>query len=197
MNKTASYLKIALESAVQAGDSIMKVYGKKSFKKQLKADRSPVTEADHVAHKVISDILEQSSIPVLSEEGKELPWSERRHWDEFWLVDPLDGTKEFIKRTGEFTVNIALIRGKRPVLGVLYAPFLDIMYFSEVETGAFRMGSFRQLFLKNPAMEEVLQCSERLPVMCRKDGNCRVVASRSHINSETKSFIKGFLNLIL
>ncbi|PJA72972.1 MAG: 3'(2'),5'-bisphosphate nucleotidase CysQ, partial [Nitrospirae bacterium CG_4_9_14_3_um_filter_53_35] len=106
--------------AVQAGDSILNIYAK-TFDVEFKEDQSPLTEADRVSHRIISEELLRlyPDIPVLSEEGKDIPFVERKTWDRFWLVDPLDGTKEFIKRNGEFTVNIALIENNRPAAGVI------------------------------------------------------------------------------
>ena len=129
---------IALDAGMKAGQAIMKVYSSDNFNSRLKADNSPVTEADYKAHHVISKVLEKSGLPVLSEEGREIPWTERKQWESFWLVDPLDVTKEFIKRNGEFTVNIALVSNKRPVMGIIYAPNDDVMYAGATSLGAWR-----------------------------------------------------------
>ena len=106
----------ALEAAVEAGQAIMKIYEKEDFGVELKSDASPLTLADRAAHQVILKHLKTSGIPVLSEEGKHLPFEQRKQWHELWIVDPVDGTKEFIKRNGEFTVNIALVRDGKAVL---------------------------------------------------------------------------------
>ena len=115
--------------AQKAGNAIMEVYAK-DFSVQYKDDKSPLTEADQKANDIIIDGLNSLSIqlPILSEEGKMIPYEERKDWEYFWMVDPLDGTKEFIKKNGEFTVNIALIHNDTPVLGVVYAPALNEMY---------------------------------------------------------------------
>jgi len=125
--------------ALEAGKKILEIYNdEKSFKVvDFKADDSPLTLADKASHFVIDRLLKESfpNIPILSEEGKSIPFSERSKWDEFWCVDPLDGTKEFIKRNGEFTVNIALIKGKYPVAGIIYSPVLKTLYYGNIEEG--------------------------------------------------------------
>lgn len=125
-------VKPVIDIARKAGEAIMQVYARDDFGMRLKSDDSPLTEADLAAHHVIVDGLKALSpdIPILSEESADIAWSERQTWDKYWLVDPLDGTKEFIKRNGEFTVNIALIENHEPVMGVVYAPVLDVTYYA-------------------------------------------------------------------
>ena len=145
-----------------AGNAIMQVY-KQDFKVEYKQDSSPLTLADKKANDIIEDGLNQLSVnlPILSEEGKEIPYEDRKHWEYFWLVDPLDGTKEFVKKNDEFTVNIALIHKNTPVLGVVYAPALDICYWAKQGKGAFKDG-------------------QRLPIKTVKQRNTyKIVASRS------------------
>jgi 3'(2'), 5'-bisphosphate nucleotidase len=122
-----------IEIAKDAGDKILEVYNKKSFDYQLKIDNSPLTEVDIAAHNLIQQRLEEitPTIPILSEESSTISWQERKQWDYYWLVDPLDGTKEFIKKNGEFTVNIALIYQHEPVLGVVHAPVLNETWVGE------------------------------------------------------------------
>lgn len=163
-----------IEIAKKAGDVIMDVY-KKDFEVEFKADESPLTEADKQAHNVIVAGLEalDLDIPVLSEEGKDIPYSERKNWEYFWLVDPVDGTKEFVKKNDEFTVNIALIHKDKPVLGVVYAPALNEMYWAKAGEGAFKDG-------------------KKLPLYTAEDRkNYIIVASRSHMSEETQQFIDG------
>jgi len=159
--------------ARQAGDTIMDIY-KKDFAVEYKGDNSPLTEADTAANKVICEALIElyPSIPILSEENKVIPYAERKEWGYFWLIDPIDGTKEFIKKNGEFTVNIALIHKDTPVLSVVYAPALDDMYKAKKGGGAFKNG--RKLPL------EVNRSPEK---------SLRVVASKSHLSDETQEFI--------
>ena len=118
--------------AKEAGDAINQIYSQ-DFEVEYKQDNSPLTIADKKANGIIENGLNQLSVnlPILSEEGKDIPYEERKHWEYFWLVDPLDGTKEFVKKNGEFTVNIALIHKDTPVLGVVYAPALDICYWEK------------------------------------------------------------------
>lgn len=164
--------------AHQAGHAIMEVYAK-DFDVEFKEDQSPLTEADKAAHLIIEQGLRElddknsTNIPVLSEEGKGIAYSEREDWEFFWLVDPVDGTKEFVKKNGEFTVNIALIHKDTPVLGVVYAPALNETYWAKQGEGAFKDG--KALPLKTAAQRETFN----------------VVASRSHMSDETKAFIEA------
>ncbi|PHR50801.1 3'(2'),5'-bisphosphate nucleotidase CysQ [Cycloclasticus sp.] len=162
--------------AKKAGDAIMDIY-QKDFEVEFKADQSPLTEADTAAHKIIEQGLKEldqkndMAIPLMSEEGKNIPYQDRKDWDYFWMVDPVDGTKEFIKKNGEFTVNIALINQGMPVLGVVYAPALGQMYWAKQGEGAFKDG--QALPLKRAEQRD----------------SYKVVASRSHLSDETKKFI--------
>jgi 3'(2'), 5'-bisphosphate nucleotidase len=133
-------LDAALELAVEAGRRILAVY-ESDFAVTHKQDKSPLTQADLAAHKLIAAELARLApeLPVLSEEGADIPYATRRGWDRYWLVDPLDGTREFVKRNGEFTVNIALVEGHRPVLGVVHAPALGQTYGAARGAGAFRV----------------------------------------------------------
>ena len=158
--------------AKEAGDAIMQIY-KQDFEVEYKQDNSPLTLADKKANDIIENGLNQLSvnIPILSEEGNDIPYENRKHWEYFWLVDPLDGTKEFVKKNGEFTVNIALIHKDTPVLGVVYAPALDICYWAKQDEGAFKDG-------------------KKLPLKISDQRNTyKVVASRSHMSDETQAFI--------
>jgi 3'(2'), 5'-bisphosphate nucleotidase len=160
--------------AKEAGDAIMQVY-KQDFEVEYKQDSSPLTLADKKANDIIEDGLNQLSVnfPILSEEGKEIPYKDRKYWEYFWLVDPLDGTKEFVKKNGEFTVNIALIHKDIPVLGVVYAPALDVCYWAKQDEGAFKDG-------------------QKLPLKTADQRNTyKIVASRSHMSDETQVFIDG------
>src|SRR3990167_2756522 len=124
-------LETAITAAVEAGAEIMKIYAD-SFEVALKDDNSPLTIADENANAVINAHLLKTNIPIISEENKQTAYVTRKTWDTFWMVDPLDGTKEFIKRNGEFTVNIALIKNNKPVLGVIYVPVTKTMYYAIV-----------------------------------------------------------------
>jgi len=158
--------------AKEAGNAIMQVY-KQDFEVEYKQDSSPLTLADKKANDIIEGGLNQLSVnfPILSEEGKEIPYEDRKHWEYFWLVDPLDGTKEFVKKNGEFTVNIALIHKDTPVLGVVYAPALGVCYWAKQDEGAFKDG-------------------QKLPLKTVDQRNTyKIVASRSHMSDETQAFI--------
>jgi 3'(2'), 5'-bisphosphate nucleotidase len=180
---------IAIRAAVEAGDAILKVYHSDDFRVTEKEDRSPLTQADRAAHKVIVAHLEKTGIPVLSEEGRDIPFEERSAWDRFWLVDPLDGTKEFIKRNGEFTVNIALIAAGQPVFGVVYAPVLENLYVGIPGVGAWLLDRPKA----DTALENVKTSGTILPDTGTVDQSAspyRVVASRSHLNTETAQYLE-------
>ncbi len=199
-------LLIALRAAKDAGRAVLDVY-KQDFDVWYKEDRSPLTAADQLSHKIIVDHLNDPSIktfPVLSEEGKEIPFEQRCAWKYFWLVDPLDGTKEFIKRNGEFTVNIALIHQKRPVLGVIYAPVKKCFYFASVDIGAYRLryndadecldegvaGSD-----EDEVLDAILKRSDKLPhkdlQLDTSDSQLIIVGSRSHPSKEFEDFVES------
>ncbi|MEQ9423488.1 MAG: 3'(2'),5'-bisphosphate nucleotidase CysQ [Cyclobacteriaceae bacterium] len=172
-------LETAKKAALEAGAKILEIYGTDDFNIELKGDDSPLTIADQKAHEIICQHLESTRIPILSEEGKGIPFEQRKDWKEFWLVDPLDGTKEFIKRNGEFTVNIALIKNGQPVMGVVYAPVLDWLYWGSEE------GAFKQ------ANNEIIEIqSENVDL---KTPGLKVVASRSHLNQETEEFLASLV----
>lgn len=178
-------LQLAIRAAEEASRDILEVYHSGDFQTEQKDDRSPLTLADKKAHRRIIDVLQPSGLPVLSEEGKDIPYQERRHWEYFWLVDPLDGTKEFIKRNGEFTVNIALIQKDVPVLGVVAVPATGELFFASDGRGAWMRTHSREV----PLMK-------RSPVDLNRPG-LRVVASRSHMNEETRSFIERLSDPVL
>lgn len=157
-----------LELCRQAGSEILKVYHQAHAVEVIhKADSSPVTEADFASHRVLCAGLEKllDSVPVLSEEGEPVPYEQRRQWQRYWLIDPLDGTKEFVNRNGEFTVNVALVENSVPVLGVVYVPVLSIAYLGLKGAGAWKLDS-----------------AGLHPIRTRKLGDApfAVVASRRH-----------------
>jgi 3'(2'), 5'-bisphosphate nucleotidase len=190
-------LKIAISAALEAATEILKIYHSDDFEVQLKSDDSPLTKADLVSHQVIESYLKPTNIPILSEEGKDISYDERKDWAQLWIVDPIDGTKEFIKRNGEFTINIALIENQRPILGVVYAPVLNELYFSTNKNGAFKVSVDLTDFDVNNLLDSAL----KLPLN-REDKTYTIVASRSHLSDETVDFIeeikkeKGDVHLI-
>lgn len=184
----------AMKAALAAGEAIMEVYRKPVIKQELKRDFTPVTEADRTAHRLITESLLPLGFPVLSEEGSKVKYEERREWQAFWLVDPLDGTKEFIRKNGEFTVNIALIRGKKAVIGVLYVPFSDLMYFADKEMGAFLIEEFSKKWEGISNLKDLLDMAQSLPLE-GEERAYRVVSSRSHINWPTRRYIRSLRKL--
>jgi len=182
------YLLIALEAAINAGSEIMKIYESDNFEIEVKEDASPLTKADKTAHQIITKYLSKTGLPILSEEGKHIPFEDRNSWGKFWMVDPIDGTKEFIKRNGEFTINIALIYQQKPILGVVYAPALHELYYAQNTLGAFKINTTLNIDLNN-----ILSDSIKLPVS--KNNNIyTIVASRSHLSKETTDFIEQLKN---
>jgi 3'(2'), 5'-bisphosphate nucleotidase len=193
--ETGRLLSLALRAAFAAGDEIMDVYAG-DFGVEHKDDRSPLTEADRRSHARILEILAPARIPVLSEEGRTIPFDERLGWPELWIVDPLDGTKEFVKRNGEFTVNIALIRDGRPVLGVVYAPSADVLYLGAADWGGFKLAADRAILRAvaaeaGNALERFVRLAVRLPFEPADTRPFTVVASRSHRSPETDAFIQA------
>jgi 3'(2'), 5'-bisphosphate nucleotidase len=168
-----------MEAARNAGAKILEIYGR-DFEVEYKGDNSPLTEADKAANEAIMAFLERAypEIPVISEENRAVPYRERSDWGRFWLVDPLDGTKEFIKKNGEFTVNIALVEGSRPILGVVYRPVDDILYLGVENSGAWRISG-----------DGLPQPIEGGSHYLEKE-QVRVVASRSHLSPEVEAFVK-------
>lgn len=180
-------LKTLLDISLDAGREILNVYNQ-DFSVETKVDDSPLTNADKRSHQTIIDGLRKAyvEIPVLSEEGREIPYAERKDWTMFFLVDPLDGTKEFIKKNSEFTVNIALIENGYPVMGVIYAPVLDVFYFGH-SLGAFKLEGASCANLADD--EALIEQSVQLTVV-KPSNVVRVVVSRSHMSEETEVFIE-------
>jgi 3'(2'), 5'-bisphosphate nucleotidase len=175
-------LKIAISAAKKASDEILKVYYSDDFNVEEKSDHSPLTRADRFAHKAIVEILNNSAIPVLSEEGKSISYEKRKNWKQFWLVDPLDGTKEFIKRNGEFTVNIALIREGLPVLGVILVPVSGELYFASEELGSYKIAIQAE---DDPL--QTISTDDLLPLI--STDKFTAVVSRSHMSKETEDYL--------
>ena len=188
MENTKDLLCLAVEAAVEAGRHIMAVYDapESQWEVERKADDSPLTRADREAHTAIAARLAGTGLPLLSEEGRHQPYDERRPWGRLWVVDPLDGTKEFLKRNGEFTVNIALVDEGRPVAGVVYVPATATLYFGAEGLGAYRLADYRDE--TTPAWAELTDAARRLP-LAEGRTDYVVVVSRSHLSAETEAFI--------
>lgn len=167
-----------LRLAREAGDAILKIYNT-DFNVERKHDNSPLTEADLASHRTIVNALARLTpeIPVLSEESVKIPFETRRSWNRYWLIDPLDGTREFVKRNGEFTVNIALIEGDRPAAGVVYAPVLDRLYYGTVDDGAW--------------LKEGEQAAKPIRAVSRRRLPIKVAGSRSHAGDSLKHFLNN------
>lgn len=182
------YLDSAIRAALLAGEEILKIYNDESsdFEVEMKADNSPLTIADKKSNEVICNELSSTCLPILSEEIKNSPYSERKDWQSMWIIDPLDGTKEFIKRNGEFTVNIALAKEGVPILGVIYIPVKRVLYFGAKSEGAYKIENFT---IENySGIGPLIKNSMKMPC-CNEERTYRVVASRSHLSPETEEFI--------
>ena len=179
--KLSQNLKLAIDACIQAGKKIIEIYNSDNFNLEYKLDDSPLTSADTASNKIIENILEASNIPILSEDGNILDFNNRKNLNQLWIVDPLDGTKEFIKKNNEFTVNIALIENSKPVIGVIYAPALNVLYFSERKLGAYKIfiTAFDK-FDKSKALS--------LPLV-ENFNEYKVLTSRSHLDENTLDYI--------
>lgn len=178
-----------LTIAFEAGQKILDIYHAETFEVDLKSDASPVTIADKTAHYYIYEQLaaKYPDIPIISEEGEIPDFTTRQQWPYTWLVDPLDGTKEFIKKNGEFTVNIGLIENGSPIAGVIYIPAQETMYFASKEIGSYKLTDCTRIL--GQATEQLLEAAQKLPLPKQHDG-IHVVVSRSHFSSETESYLK-------
>ena len=186
-------LDLAINTSVYAGREIMRIYNDPSqdFGIEMKADNSPLTLADKASHDCIVRHLEPTGIPILSEEGAQIPYEVRKDWKRLWIVDPLDGTKEFINRNGEFTVNIALVEDGNPILGIIFAPALGTVWGGIVNFGARRVEGINLDHLDVPVTQRKEPLTfYSLPQQSLLDHiGVKVVASRSHMNQETEEYI--------
>ena len=182
MSKYSKELEIAVSAALEAGDEIMDVYNNtEDINYEKKSDDSPLTIADKRSHNKIVSYLEETGINVISEESKSIEYNERRNWEEYWLVDPLDGTKEFIKKNGEFTVNIALIKNNKPHLGIVYCPTQKTLYYNDHEKNVYKKVG-----------EDITNLNKRNSVNESTEG-LRVVVSRSHMSEETLEYVSKLI----
>lgn len=176
----------AINAALCAGEEIMNIYKKRHFAIEYKEDHSPLTQADKAAHNVITTTLQQTtSYPILSEESENIDYESRKAWQTYWLIDPLDGTKEFIKRNGDFTVNIALIEEHKPILGIIYVPVSKTLYIGDVKHGAWKLENIpgnTHFESANIPGAQTLPLHNNLPAYT-------VVGSKSHMNKETSEYI--------
>lgn len=181
-----NYLEIAIKAAVEAGKEILKIY-EKDFEITEKKDHSPLTEADIASSNIINSFLLETEIPIIGEEIKNMAYTERKEWGTCWIVDPLDGTKEFIKRNGEFTVNIALAKNGVPSMGVIYVPVTRELYCADVSKGK----AFKANLNSNHELNGNIFNDNYLIQPAPKNRDLlRVVGSRSHMNDDTLHFIE-------
>jgi 3'(2'), 5'-bisphosphate nucleotidase len=184
MNKD---LETAIKASLEAGKVIMQVYDT-PFDVEIKDDKSPLTEADKKANDIINSYLVNTEFPIISEENKQTDYATRKNWTTCWVVDPVDGTKEFIKRNGEFTVNIALVTNGKPELGVIYVPATKTIYVADVT----KKDAFKAILDSHDAtLEEVMQVATKLQPKAPESNPVQVVGSRSHMSQETLDFVES------
>ena len=179
-------LETAIKASLDAGNVIMQIYDT-AFDVEMKEDKSPLTEADKKANDIINSYLVQTEFPIISEENKQIEYRVRKEWNTCWVVDPVDGTKEFIKRNGEFTVNIALVTNGKPELGVIYVPATKVLYFADVIQG---IGYKACLDAHDSAIEIVKEKAELLQPKPKNTEEIQIVGSRSHMSEETLAFME-------
>lgn len=187
----AYLLPFAFNAAVRAGAEIMKVYNnREGYDIEVKRDNTPLTIADRLAHNKIKEVLGETRIPILSEEGREMLYDERKNWDMFWLVDPLDGTIEFIKGNNEFTVNIALMADNECVGAIVYVPYLGKVYFAERGCGAMVLEGIEPDENANYTNQDIRSKAQILPLESAAHDKFRIAVSRSHQTAETADFVE-------
>ncbi len=196
MENRSNWLYTAITSALTAGRAILEVYESADIDVEKKADDSPLTLADRRSHAIIKAAIGGFGIPVLSEEGRNIPFAERKQWPRMWIVDPLDGTKEFIKRNGEFTVNTALAEGGAPTMGVIYVPVTDTLYFADLALGAFKLADCRKVRIgeKKPGsidnLASLMEKAIRMPLQQEKNRTFTIMGSRSHATPELEAYVE-------
>jgi 3'(2'), 5'-bisphosphate nucleotidase len=178
---------IAINAAIAAGHKILEVYNGEDLGIETKTDESPLTRADIAANDIIIERLKRTDIPFITEEIKAMSFEERKGWKQCWIIDPLDGTKEFINRNGEFTVNIALIENQRPVLGIIYVPVSKKLYYGNVSEG---VAFTHKVDTAVSSLGKLMEDAEKL-VPLKDSDIIRVVGSKSHMNDATRDFIES------
>ena len=180
----------AFNAAVRAGWEIMEVYkNRDAYDISVKSAHAPITIADRLAHEKIKESLGQTRIPILSEEGREMLYDERRNWELFWLVDPLDGTVEFIKGNNEFTVNIALMSERQCICAVIYVPYLQKVYVASRGVGSFLIEGIAPAADACYSYDDICALKQRLPLASSLHTDYRIAVSRSHQTPETEEYI--------
>jgi 3'(2'), 5'-bisphosphate nucleotidase len=186
-NSPESLLLPTILAALKAGSEILKIYDT-DFGVEYKDDSSPLTQADKNAHQAIATLLAPFGIPLLSEEGSDIAYSERKGFPLLWIVDPLDGTKEFVKKNGEFTVNIALIRVHYPVMGIIFQPTENLLYFGCEGIGSYKLEGAREKISPGDTLIGILGKAKQLPFTLTHTG-FKVACSRSHLNTATSAYV--------
>ena len=198
------YLLTSIQAAIRAGDAILDVYRSAEFEVEEKADRSPLTLADKRSHEIIVNYLAKFDIPILSEEGRDIPYLQRKKWDTYWLIDPLDGTKEFIKKNGEFTVNIAMIRQNKPIAGVIFVPDRNTLYIASSAIGSYKADAHQVAELligqdqlarfsdsdSRKTLDDLIGVSTILPISQSANRPYTIAGSRSHATPELEAFVE-------
>lgn len=179
----------AIEASLLAGEEILNIYRSQELDLVVKDDKSPLTAADLAAHKAIVTHLGASELPMMSEEQENASFKVREAWTKYWLIDPLDGTKEFINRNGEFTVNIALIECSLPTLGVVYAPALGELFYADLEIGSFRVNDC-SISSANRSVQNIFEKAHKLSPQPESKDRCRVIGSRSHSSKEFQEYVE-------
>ena len=188
MTSPNEILHLIINASIKAGKAILEVYNLADFGIEVKTDNSPLTLADIASSDVINSYLDKTDYPIISEENKQLDYSTRKTWDTCWMVDPLDGTKEFIKRNGEFTVNIALIKQGVPVMGVIYVPVTRELYYADVSEKT----AYKTLVSNDHSLKgELFLEKDRILPTSIPTKKVRVVGSRSHMNQDTLNYISN------
>jgi 3'(2'), 5'-bisphosphate nucleotidase len=184
-------LKLAINAALVAGEEILNIY-ETNFSVEIKSDNTPVTWADKNSSSSILKTLQSSQLPIISEEEDVMDYEIRKSWEHFWLIDPLDGTKEFVKRNGEFAINIALIENGIPVIGVIYAPVLKQIYFASKQNGSYTFSFDKHV--SDLLSVDVFLSAKSLPLQ-KLPKRYTVIASRSHLSREVNARIETLKNL--
>ena len=185
---STSLLRLAIAAAIKGGEEILRIYDT-DFAVETKSDNTPVTAADKASGKSIASILKASNIPVISEEEEVPDFEERKQFSSVWIVDPLDGTKEYVKRNGEFAVNIALVENGRPIIGVIYAPVLKVLYFAGKQSGSYKLeGNSIFTSAQFNSDSELFASALHLPLQSLPK-DYTVIASRSHLSREVNERI--------
>lgn len=183
------FLPAIIKAAVRSGNAALEIY-RQDFSVTEKSDQSPLTLADTRSHEIIREALKSTDIPVLSEEGGDIPFNDRKDWRQLWIVDPLDGTKEFVQKNGEFTINIALVENHVPVMGIIYLPVFSRLYYGIYDKGTYRADIVDPENIENISPERIIETANPLSVKIDASRIYTIVASRSHLTPEVEAFVE-------